>query len=67
MYTCVWLMGCWSYTGSYAVQRFYTVSDVSLKATMSGLMFLYWNTEAGEGRGQRRRIKKYGTFDLGIA
>ncbi|CAK9047992.1 Uncharacterized protein SCF082_LOCUS26801 [Durusdinium trenchii] len=45
MYTCVWLMGCWSYTGSYAVQRFYTVSDVSLKATMSGLMFLYWNTE----------------------
>ena len=45
MYTCVWLMGNWGYTSSYGCQRFYTVTDVSLKATMAALLFVYWKTE----------------------
>mmetsp|Transcript_701 Transcript_701/g.1252 ORF Transcript_701/g.1252 Transcript_701/m.1252 type:complete len:294 (-) Transcript_701:130-1011(-) len=45
IYTCVWLMGNCSYTSSYACQRFYCVSDVSLKATMSTLLFVYWSME----------------------
>lgn len=42
-YTGVWLMGNGGFASSYACQRFYTVTDVSLKATMAMafLLFLY--------------------------
>ena len=40
-YTSVWLMGNWGFASSYACQRFYTVTDISLKATMALLMFMY--------------------------
>lgn len=40
-YTGVWLMGLGGFASSYACQRFYTVTDVSLKATMAFLLFLY--------------------------
>ena len=40
-YTGVWLMGNWGFASSYACQRFYTVTDISLKATMALLMFMY--------------------------
>eukprot|EP00434_Breviolum_minutum_P019069 symbB.v1.2.016810.t1/scaffold1292.1/size223628/8 len=43
IYTVVWLMGNWGYASSYSCQRFYTVSDVSLKFTMAMLLFFYWN------------------------
>jgi len=42
VYTGVWLMGLGNFASSYACQRFYTVSDISLKATMAFLLFLYW-------------------------
>ena len=45
IYAGVWLMGCSGHAGSYACQRFFTVADVSLKATMAALLFVYWNTE----------------------
>ena len=45
-YTGVWLMGNWGFASSYACQRFYTVSDISLKATMAFLLFLYFMCSA---------------------
>ena len=42
IYTCVYLMGLWGFTSSYACQRFYTVSDISLKSTMAFLLFFFW-------------------------
>ena len=41
IYTAVWLMGNWGFASSYACQRFYTVTDISLKATMALLLFMY--------------------------
>eukprot|EP00438_Fugacium_kawagutii_P031724 Skav231800 [mRNA] locus=scaffold668:2382:3098:- [translate_table: standard] len=40
VYTAAWLMGNGSFVSSFACQRFYTVSDISLKATMASLLFL---------------------------
>eukprot|EP00438_Fugacium_kawagutii_P002105 Skav218455 [mRNA] locus=scaffold538:378188:379268:- [translate_table: standard] len=42
IYTCVYLCSLWGYFTSYACQRFYTVSDISLKSTMATLLFFYW-------------------------
>lgn len=41
LYTSVWLMGNSGFVSSYMCRRFYTVSDVSLKASMASLMCLY--------------------------
>ena len=35
IYTCIYLCGLWGYASSYACQRFYTVTDVSLKEPWS--------------------------------
>ena len=40
-YTGVFLMGNSSFASSYACQRFYTVADISLKATMAFLLFIF--------------------------
>ena len=48
IYACVWLMGNWGYASSYACQRFYAVSDVSLKSTMAFLMFFFWANEEAD-------------------
>eukprot|EP00438_Fugacium_kawagutii_P023763 Skav213324 [mRNA] locus=scaffold3340:51732:52553:- [translate_table: standard] len=45
IYTCVYLCGLWGFASSYACQRFYTVSDISLKATMSFLLFFFWTVD----------------------
>eukprot|EP00438_Fugacium_kawagutii_P003582 Skav221590 [mRNA] locus=scaffold1698:234592:235170:+ [translate_table: standard] len=42
IYTCLFLCGLWGYFTSYACQRFYTVSDISLKSTMATMLFFYW-------------------------
>ncbi|CAK9043777.1 unnamed protein product [Durusdinium trenchii] len=42
IYTCVYLMGNLGFASSYACQRFYTVSDLSLKSCMAGLHVLCW-------------------------
>lgn len=50
IYTCVYLCSLWGFASSYASQRFYTVSDVSLKATMSTLLFFYWCVDGDHER-----------------
>ena len=42
IYTCIYLCGLWGFASSYACQRFYTVSDISLKSTVALLLFFYW-------------------------
>ena len=48
IYTCVYLCSLWGFFSSYACQRFYTVSDVSLKSTMATLLFIYWLCDGGD-------------------
>ncbi|CAJ1386080.1 unnamed protein product, partial [Effrenium voratum] len=48
IYTGVWLLGNWGYATSYSCQRFYSVSDVSLKSVMATLLFFYWNVDRPE-------------------
>ena len=48
IYTCVYLCSLWGFFSSYACQRFYTVSDVSLKSTMAILLFIYWRCDGND-------------------
>lgn len=48
IYTCVYLCSLWGFFSSYACQRFYTASDVSLKSTMATLLFIYWRCDGND-------------------
>ena len=48
IYTCVYLCSLWGFFSSYVCQRFYTVSDVSLKSTMAILLFIYWRCDGND-------------------
>lgn len=51
IYTCIYLCGLWGFASSYACQRFYTVTDISLKSTMALLLFFYWAVDGFTRRG----------------
>jgi len=57
IYTFVWLFGNWGYATSYSCQRFYTVTDISLKSTMAALLFYYWNV-SGETTASTAEVKE---------
>jgi len=46
-YTSIWLLGNWGYCSSLVCQKFYSYGDVSLKASMTLLMFIFWNIKDG--------------------
>lgn len=45
LYTLVYLLGNWGFMSSYAVQAFYSATDIGHIAVMSSLLFLYWNVD----------------------
>eukprot|EP00438_Fugacium_kawagutii_P014916 Skav233165 [mRNA] locus=scaffold1620:79217:79975:- [translate_table: standard] len=56
VYTAVWLMGNGGFVSSYMCQRFYTVSDVSLKAIMASLMCLYFMFGGHKSEAERKDL-----------
>jgi bacteriorhodopsin len=57
IYTFVFLLGEWDYISSFAIQRFYCFSDVSLKACTASFMFIFWASSSDKDFAENKKLE----------